>query len=108
MCGAFLFPTAARRKTGTLPLLLALSGPPEMSDLRPQSESGEAARRHCRSAERQCGVFYQLHNSLGGGNAPQGGTEVVLVPLLVKDPPLTPDPALTPAPELDVDALLDP
>ena len=44
----------------------------------------------------------QLHNSLAGGNAPQGGTEVVLVPLLEKDPPLTPDPVL------DRDAVLDP
>jgi hypothetical protein len=52
--------------------------------------------------------FCQLHNSLGGGNAPQGGTEVVLVPPLEKDPPLTPDPALTPAPVLDRDAVLDP
>ena len=50
----------------------------------------------------------QLHNSLGGGNAPQGGTEVVLVLLLEKDPPLTPDPALTPAPVLDRDGVLDP
>jgi len=45
---------------------------------------------------------------VGGGNAPQGGMEVVLVPLLEKDPPLTPDPALTPAPVLDRDAVLDP
>ena len=48
----------------------------------------------------------QLHNSLGAGNAPQGGTEVLLV--LEKDPPLTPDPALNPDPVLDPDAVLDP
>jgi hypothetical protein len=35
-----------------------------------------------------------LHNSLGGGNAPQGWMEVVLVPLLENEPPLAPDPAL--------------
>ena len=42
----------------------------------------------------------QLHNSLGGGNDPQGGVEVVLIPL--------PDAAPTPAPALDPDAALDP
>jgi hypothetical protein len=51
-----------------------------------------------------CGC--QLHNSLGGGNDPQGGTEVVLIPLLETAP--TPDPALDPDVPLDLDVALDP
>jgi hypothetical protein len=44
----------------------------------------------------------QLHNSLAGGNAPQGGTEVMLVPLLEKHPPTHPRPgALNPDPVLE-------
>ena len=50
--------------------------------------------------------FCQLHNSLGGGNAPQGGMEVVLIPLLETAP--TPDPALDPDVALDPDLALDP
>ena len=50
--------------------------------------------------------FCQLHNSLGGGNAPQGGMEVVLVPLLETAPP--PDPALDPEAALIPDVALDP
>ena len=47
-----------------------------------------------------------MHNSLGGGNDPQIGTEVLRA-LLVKDPPVTPDPALDPDPVL-ADVALDP
>jgi hypothetical protein len=39
-------------------------------------------------------AFCQLHNSLGGGYDPQGGTEVVLIPL--PDAAPIPDPALDP------------
>jgi hypothetical protein len=46
-----------------------------------------------------------LHNSLGGGNDPQGEMEEVLIPMV---PPLTPDPALEPDPVLDPDVALDP
>ena len=48
----------------------------------------------------------QLHNSLGDGNAPQGGMEVVLIPL--PDAAPTPDPALDPEPALVPDLALDP
>jgi hypothetical protein len=47
-----------------------------------------------------------LHNSLGDGNAPQGGMEVVLIPL--PDAAPTPDPALDPEPALVPDLALDP
>ena len=47
-----------------------------------------------------------MHNSLGGGNAPQGGIEVVLIPLLETAP--TPDPALDPEAALVPDVTLDP
>jgi hypothetical protein len=51
----------------------------------------------------------QLHNSLGGGNDPQGWMEeVLLVPLLEKVPPVTPDPALYADPVLDPAVALDP
>jgi len=43
---------------------------------------------------------------LGGGNAPQGGIEVVLIPLLETAP--TPDPALDPEAALVPDVTLDP
>ena len=48
-----------------------------------------------------------MHNSLGGGNDPQIGTEVLRA-LLVKDPPVTPDPALDPDPVLGPLAALVP
>jgi hypothetical protein len=44
-----------------------------------------------------------LHNSLGGGNDPQGGMEVVLMAAPTPDPALVPDVALDPE-----DAVLDP
>ena len=50
--------------------------------------------------------FYQLHNSLGGGNAPQAGTEVVLIPLLETAP--TPEPAPDPEAAFVPDVALDP
>jgi hypothetical protein len=43
---------------------------------------------------------------LGGGNAPQGGIEVVLIPPLETAP--TPAPALDPDVALDPDLALDP
>ena len=49
----------------------------------------------------------QLHNSLGDGNAPQGGMEVVLYDHYTDAAP-TPDPALDPEPALVPDLALDP
>ena len=60
---------------------------------------GQAASAHAPSRA-------QLHNSLGDGNAPQGGMEVVLIPL--PDAAPTPDPALDPDVALDPDLALDP
>ena len=47
-----------------------------------------------------------MHNSLGGGNPPQAGMEVVLIPLLETAP--TPAPALDPEAALVPDVALDP
>jgi len=47
-----------------------------------------------------------LRNSLGGGNAPQAGTELVLIPLL--ETARTPDPALDLEAALAPDIVLDP
>ena len=47
-----------------------------------------------------------MHNSLGGGYDPQGGTEVVLIPL--PDAAPIPDPALDPEAALVPDVALDP
>ena len=48
-----------------------------------------------------------MHNSLGGGNDPQGGVEaVLLIPLLEAAP--TPAPALDPEAALVPDVALDP
>ena len=79
---------------GRLPLLLVCS-----IDLVPhQQRSTTVATRST--------LFCQLHNSLGGGNAPQGGMEVVLIPLLETAP--TPEPALGPEAALVPDVALDP
>ena len=60
------------------------------------------AKRHQTDAPSRA----QLHNSLGDGNASQGGMEVVLIPL--PDAAPTPDPALDPEPALVPDLALDP
>ena len=82
------------REGATLPQAficpLALSAGAHPQSLRPLSRPSRA----------------QLHISLGDGNAPQGGVEVVFIPL--PDAAPTPDPALDPEPALVPDLALDP